>query len=192
MTLVLMCSELGSFLGFRSFSAKAGMVIHPSRGIWSSPSKDTQLHASGLWTAPHAAFSVENHRTFWTVQRLLLQRSSHGGVTVEKLLEILHWQLQFGACQGLSPSASAETESDAAATADIRHALREFRRRLRHSVLQGNWWDRSLDMLSPSRPAFNLSQHQGLFKWVCSLHQVAKVLELHHLSFQWTSRTDFF
>ena len=30
---------------------------------------------------------------------------------------------------------------------------------------------------SPSSPAFNLSQHQGLFKWVSSLRQVAKVLE---------------
>ena len=30
---------------------------------------------------------------------------------------------------------------------------------------------------SPSPPAFNLSQHQGLFQWVCSSHQVAKVLE---------------
>ena len=32
------------------------------------------------------------------------------------------------------------------------------------------------------------SQHQGLFKWVSSLHQVAKVLEfqLQHQSFQWT------
>ena len=29
---------------------------------------------------------------------------------------------------------------------------------------------------SPSPPAFNLSQHQGLFKWVSSLHQVAKGL----------------
>ena len=29
--------------------------------------------------------------------------------------------------------------------------------------------------LSPSPPALNLSQHQGLFKWVSSLHQVAKV-----------------
>ena len=27
---------------------------------------------------------------------------------------------------------------------------------------------------SPSPPAFHLSQHQGLFKWVSSLHQVAK------------------
>ena len=31
-------------------------------------------------------------------------------------------------------------------------------------------------LLSPSSPALNLSQHQGLFKWVSSLHQVAKVL----------------
>ena len=31
--------------------------------------------------------------------------------------------------------------------------------------------------LSPSPPAFNLSQHQGLFKWVSFSHQVAKVLE---------------
>ena len=45
---------------------------------------------------------------------------------------------------------------------------------------------------SPSPPAFNLSQHQGLFQWVSSSHQVAKVLEfqLQHQSFQWTLRTD--
>ena len=45
---------------------------------------------------------------------------------------------------------------------------------------------------SPSPPALNLSQHQGLFQWVSSSHQVAKVLEfqLHHQSFQWTPRTD--
>ena len=45
---------------------------------------------------------------------------------------------------------------------------------------------------SPSPPALNLSQHQALFQWVSSLHQVAKVLEfqLQHQSFQWTPRTD--
>ena len=48
-------------------------------------------------------------------------------------------------------------------------------------------------LLSPSPPAFNLSQHQGLFQWVSSSHQVAKVLEfqLQHQSFQWIFRTDF-
>ena len=46
---------------------------------------------------------------------------------------------------------------------------------------------------SPSPPAFSLSQHQSLFQWVSSLHQVAKVLELQvqHESFQWIFRTDF-
>ena len=48
-------------------------------------------------------------------------------------------------------------------------------------------------LLSPSPPAFNLSQHQGPFQWVSSLHQVAKALELHlqHQSFQRIFRTDF-
>ena len=45
----------------------------------------------------------------------------------------------------------------------------------------------------PSPPIFNLSQHQGLFKWVSSLHQMAKVWEfqLQRQSFQWILRTDF-
>ena len=45
---------------------------------------------------------------------------------------------------------------------------------------------------SPSPPTFILSQHQGLFKWVSSSHQVAKVLEFHiqYQSFQWIFRTD--
>ena len=48
-------------------------------------------------------------------------------------------------------------------------------------------------LASPSPPAFSVSQHQGLFQWVSSLHQVAKVLEfqLQHQSFQWIFRTDF-
>ena len=45
---------------------------------------------------------------------------------------------------------------------------------------------------SPSSPDPSPSQHQGLFQWVSSSHQVAKVLEfqLQHQSFQWTPRTD--
>ena len=48
--------------------------------------------------------------------------------------------------------------------------------------------------LSPSSPAFNLSQHQGLFWWVSSSHQMARVLEfqLQHESFHWIFRIDFF
>ena len=56
------------------------------------------------------------------------------------------------------------------------------------------------DAIQPSHPlsppsllALNLSQHQGLFQWVCSSYQVAKVLELQlqHQSFQWIFRVDF-
>ena len=45
----------------------------------------------------------------------------------------------------------------------------------------------------PPPPAFNLSQHQGLFQLVGSSHQVVKVLErqLQHQSFQWIFRVDF-
>ena len=48
--------------------------------------------------------------------------------------------------------------------------------------------------LPPSSPfAFNLSQHQGLFQWVSSSHQLGKVLEfqLQHQSFQWIFRINF-
>ena len=45
---------------------------------------------------------------------------------------------------------------------------------------------------SPSPPSPNPSQHQGLFQWVNSSHEVAKILEfqLQHQSFQWIPRTD--
>ena len=46
--------------------------------------------------------------------------------------------------------------------------------------------------VSPSPPVLNLSQHQGLFQWVSSLHQVARLLELQHQSFQWIFRVLFF
>ena len=43
----------------------------------------------------------------------------------------------------------------------------------------------------PSPPVLNLFHHQGLFQWVSSSHQVAKVLELQHQSFQWILSVDF-
>ena len=57
----------------------------------------------------------------------------------------------------------------------------------------GNVIQSSHPLSSLSPLTFYLSQHQGLFKWVGSLHQVLKVLELQlqHQSFQWIFRTDF-
>ena len=50
-----------------------------------------------------------------------------------------------------------------------------------------------LILSSPSPPALSLSQHHGLFQWVGSSHQAAKVLKLQiqHQSLQWIFRVDF-
>ena len=71
----------------------------------------------------------------------------------------------------------------------VHHQLPEFTQTHVHWV--GDAIQPSHPLSSPS-PAFNLSQHQGLFIWVSSSHQVAKVLEfqLQHQSFQWMFRTD--
>ena len=49
----------------------------------------------------------------------------------------------------------------------------------------------SCPVSSPSPLAFCFSQHQGLFQWVSSSPQVAKVLEIQHQSFQWVFMVDF-
>ena len=73
----------------------------------------------------------------------------------------------------------------------VHHQLLEIAQT--HVCWVGDAIQPSHPLSSPSPPAFNLSQHQGLFKWVSSWHQVAKVLEfqLQHQSFQWVFRTDF-
>ena len=72
----------------------------------------------------------------------------------------------------------------------VHHQLRELTQT--HAYWVGDAIQPSHPPLSPSPPVFNFSQHQGLFKWVSSLHQLAKGLELQlqHQSFQWTPRTD--
>ena len=73
----------------------------------------------------------------------------------------------------------------------VHHQLLEFTQTHVHRVSDAI--QPSHPLSAPSTPAFNLSQHQGLFKWVSSSHQVAKVLELQlqHQSFKWIFRTDF-
>ena len=72
----------------------------------------------------------------------------------------------------------------------VHHQLLELAQTHVHRV--GDAIQLSHPLLSPSPPAFNLSQHQCLFKWFSSLLQVAKVLELklHYQSFQWIFRVD--
>ena len=71
----------------------------------------------------------------------------------------------------------------------VHHQLPEFTQTHVHWV--GDAIQPSHPLLSPSPPAPNPSQHQGLFQWVNSSFEVAKVLEFQpqHQSFQWTPRT---
>ena len=59
----------------------------------------------------------------------------------------------------------------------VQHQLLEFTQthvhRVRDAIQPSQPWS------SPSPPAPNPSQHQSLFQWVNSLHEVAKVLEFH-------------
>ena len=73
----------------------------------------------------------------------------------------------------------------------VHHQLLELAQTRVHPV--GDAIQPSHPLSSPSPPAFNLSQHQGLFQEVSSSHQVTKVLDfqLQHQSFQWIFRSDF-
>ena len=62
----------------------------------------------------------------------------------------------------------------------VHHQLPEFTQTHVHRVSDAI--QPSHPLLSSSHPALNLSQHQDVFKWVSSSHQVAKVLEFHSAS----------
>ena len=66
----------------------------------------------------------------------------------------------------------------------VHHQLPEFTQTHVHQVSDAI--QPSHPLSSPSPPALNLYHHQGIFKWVSSSHEVAKVLEfqLQHQSFQ--------
>ena len=72
----------------------------------------------------------------------------------------------------------------------LHRELLEFTQTLVHWVSEATQSSHSLK--SPSPPALNLFQNQGLFQWVSSLHQVVKLLkfQLQNQSHQWTPMTD--
>ena len=78
--------------------------------------------------------------------------------------------------QSLSHVRLIATPWTAACQVSVLHPLPELTQTHVHWV--GYAIQPSRPLLSPSLPASSLSQHQGLFQWVGSLHQVARVLEL--------------
>ena len=74
----------------------------------------------------------------------------------------------------------------------VQHQFLEFTQTHVHRV--NDAIQPSYPLTSPSLPDRNPSQHQGLFQWVNSSHEVAKLLkfQLYHQSFKWTPRPDPF
>ena len=101
--------------------------------------------------------------------------------------------LQFSSIQFSSVAKSCPTLCDpmncSTPGLPVHHQLPEFTQTHAHRI--GDAIQPSYPLSSPSPPAPNTSQHQGLFQWVNSSHEVAKILEfqLQHQSFQWTPRT---
>ena len=105
----------------------------------------------------------------------------------------LYISLQFSSVQFSSVAKSCSTlcnpMNHSTPGLPVHHQLPEFTQTHDHQVSDAI--QPSHRLLSPSPPAPNPSQHQSLFQWVNSSHEVAKVLEfqLQHHSFQRTSRT---
>ena len=102
-------------------------------------------------------------------------------------LNLPHVSVQFSSSvvsDSLRPHESQHTRPP------VHHQLPEFTQTHVHRV--GDAIQPSHPLSSPSPPAFSPSQHQGLFQWVNSLLEGAKVLEfqLQHQSFQWIPRAD--
>ena len=105
-------------------------------------------------------------------------------IAVPCWLYILYIIVQFSSV-AQSCSTLWDPMNHSTAVLSVHHQLPEFTQTRVHSV--GDAIQPSHPVWSPSPPAPNPSQHQGLFRWVSSSHQVAKVLEfqLQHQFFQW-------
>ena len=108
-----------------------------------------------------------------------------------QLLMVNKWTFQLSSVQSPSHVWFCDPMDCSKSGFPVHHQLPEISQTNVHRV--GDAIQSSHPLSSSSPPAFNLSQHQGHFKWVSPLYQVAKVLEfqLQHQSFQWIFRTDF-
>ena len=100
------------------------------------------------------------------------------------------WYFQFSSVQSLGSVWLCNSMDCSTPGLPVHHQLPELAQTHVHWV--GDAIQPSHPPSSPSPPALNLSQHQGLFQRVSSLHQYeVQEFQLQHKSFQWIFRTDF-
>ena len=96
-------------------------------------------------------------------------------MSISHITPALQWSVQFSLVAQLCPTLCDPVDCSTP-NFSIHHQLPELAQTHVHQVSDAI--QPSHPLLPPSPPAFNLSQHQGLFQWVSSLHQVVKLLEL--------------
>ena len=123
----------------------------------------------------------------WKIRRVVIWKPS------EESSAVLHcWEVWLDSSVQFSHSvvsALCDPMNRSTPGLPVHHKQLEFTQTHAHRVSDAI--QPSHPLSSPSPPALNLSQHQGLLQWVNSSHEVAKLLEfqLQHQSFQWTPRT---
>ena len=146
---------------------------------WCSPGKNTRVGSQFLL---QGIFLIQGTNLGLLHCRQILYHLSHQGSR-------LVISVQFSSVAQSCPTLG-DPMNHSMTGLPVHHQLLEFTQTHGHRVSDAI--QPSHHLSSPSPPAPNSSQHQGLFQWVNSSHEVAKVLEfqLKHHSFQRTPRTD--
>ena len=131
---------------------------------WDSPGKNTGVRSHSLL---QGIFPTQGSNPGLPLCRWILYPLNHQGSQIDLPVVIVVTK----SCPTLCDPMDCSTPGF-----PVLHHLQKFAQTHVHRVS---------DTIQPSHPlspssllAFNLSQHQGLFQWVSSLHQVAKLLEL--------------
>ena len=145
--------------------------VHPYH-LW-----ETEVQR-GLVTSPielgHSGFITSNLSHKVMFPSLFRQVTSEVFCSKASAFSFIHSSVQFSSVAQSYP-ALCDPMNCSTPGLPVHHQLLESTQTHVHRV--GDAISPSHPLSSPSPPALNLSQHQGLFKWVISSHQVAKVLE---------------
>ena len=155
-------------------------------GMWGGINRETGID---IYTLLGKDYTVNENLQYSTGKKKWRHCLSPGHILVNPNLNNMH-SVQFSSVQSLSRVWLFETPWIAACHASL--SITNAWSLLKHMSIKSVMPSNHLILLFLSPHAPNPSQHEGLFKWVNSSHEVAKVLEfqLQHQSFQWTPRTD--
>ena len=123
--------------------------------------------------------------TYMNLEDIMLSEISQSQKVKHYIITLIQFSWLTQACLTLFDPMDCNTPG-----LPVHHQLPEFAQTHVHWVSDAI---QPSHLLSSPPLSFSLSQHQGLFQWVSSSHQVAKLLEfqLQHQSFQWIFNTDF-